>query len=290
MNNFLSTNILFTKLTAAGNDFILFDRKLNPSIEMNDAFIQKTCNRRTGIGADGVLLISDSGNYPFELDYFNSDGTSGVLCANGARCALRYAFISGRINQEKVKFSVNGIEYSGEIIDDKLVKFYLNEPKKIKTNFKIKAAEQLINASYVDVGAPHVVIKISDILKNPKRLDSYYDDINDVPVYQIGKDIRYSKDFEPEGTNVNFIDIQNNVIKIRTYERGVEDETLACGTGSVASALISFMNYDIKPPIKLITRIGETFIVDFNIDNKSFKNLSLTGPAVAVFKGELLIK
>jgi len=289
MNNFLSTNITFTKLTAAGNDFILFDRKLNPSIEINKDFIQKVCNRRTGIGADGVLIMSDSNKFSFDLGYFNSNGTTGVLCANGARCALRYAYLSGRINKNKVEFSVNEIKYAGEILDDKLVKFYLNEPKKIKVNFKIKAAEQLINASYADTGAPHVVIRISDILKNSKQLDSCYKDIDEVPVYKIGKEIRYSRDFEPDGTNVNFIDIQNDVIKIRTYERGVEDETLACGTGSVAAALISFINYNIKPPVKLITKLGETFVVDFNIENKSFVNLSLTGPAIAVYKGELLI-
>ncbi|MEG8945764.1 diaminopimelate epimerase [Rosettibacter firmus] len=283
MNNFL-----FTKLTAAGNDFILIDRKLNPSIDLNSAFIKKICDRRTGIGADGVLEFSDSSTYPFELKYFNSDGSTGVLCANGARCALRYAFLSGRIGKEHTKFIVNDTEYSGEVLDDKLVKFNLNEPKNIKMNFKIKAANQLINASYINTGAPHVVIKITDILKNPKQPYSFYNELEEIPVFEIGREIRYHRDFQPDGTNVNFIDIQNDYIKIRTYEKGIEDETLACGTGSVASALIGYFNYNIHPPIKLITRSGETFIVDFKIENNSIKDLSLTGPAILVFKGELI--
>ncbi len=284
MNKFL-----FTKLTASGNDFVLFDRKLVPFVDISKTFIQKVCDRRTGIGADGILIITDSDKYPFELIYFNSDGSTGVLCANGARCALRYAYLSGRIGKERLKFMVNEIEYSGEILDDKLVKFILNEPKKIKLNFKIKAANQLINASYVDTGAPHVVIKISDILKDPKQLNSFYTSIDEIPVYELGKEIRYLRDFMPEGTNVNFIEIKDNSIKIRTYERGIEDETLACGTGSVASAIVAFFNYNVKTPIKLITRIGEVFIVDFKIENNTIEDLSLTGPAIAVFKGELLI-
>lgn len=279
----------FIKLNSAGNDFILFDRKFNPSIELYPELIQKLCNRRTGIGADGILLISDLTGYSFDMQYFNADGSTGVLCANGARCALRYAFISGRIDGGLSKFKSNGIDYTGKIVDDKLVKLFLNSPKKLKINFKIKAADQLINASYVDTGAPHVIIKISDVLKNPNRLDSFYNNIDEVPVFQLGKDIRYSKDFAPEGTNVNFIDIQDDMIKIRTYERGIEDETLACGTGSVAAALISYFNFRLQPPIKLITKVGETFIVDFEFQNQIIKDLSLTGPAELVFKGELSI-
>lgn len=279
----------FIKLNSAGNDFILFDRKFNPSIELYPELIQKLCNRRTGIGADGILLISDLTGYSFDMQYFNADGSTGVLCANGARCALRYAFISGRIDGGLSKFKSNGIDYTGKIVDDKLVKLFLNSPKKLKINFKIKVADQLINASYVDTGAPHVIIKISDVLKNPNRLDSFYNNIDEVPVFQLGRDIRYSKDFTPEGTNVNFIDIQDDMIKIRTYERGIEDETLACGTGSVAAALISYFNFQLQPPIKLITKIGETFIVDFEFQNQIIKDLSLTGPAELVFKGELSI-
>ncbi len=281
--------ISFTKLSGAGNDFILIDRKLNSEFNLSSEFIKKICDRRKSIGADGVLFISDLDNYAFEMKYFNADGSTGSLCANGARCALRYGFVSGRVDGDLVKFRANEKDYSGVVIDEKDIKFFLNEPEKVKLNFKIKAAGQLISASYIDTGSPHVVIKLKDILENPLKNFSFYKSVNDLPVYEIGKEIRYSRDFAPEGTNVNFIDIFDEGINIRTYERGVENETLACGTGSVAAALISFLNDNLKPPIKLFVKSGDVLKVDFSYENQKFRDVSLTGPAEVVFTGELTI-
>jgi diaminopimelate epimerase len=281
--------IWFTKLNGAGNDFILFDHKKNPDLELTNSFIRQICDRRKGVGADGVLEISDYDGYAFDMKYYNADGSTGVLCGNGARCALKYGWISGRLGKDLVKFRANGIDYTGKILDEKNVKFFLNPLVNPKYNFKIKAAEQLITASYIDTGAPHLVIKIEDIFKNPARADSFYKNIEDVPVYELGKELRNSPDFAPEGTNVNFIQVAGNEIKIRTFERGVENETLACGTGSVAAALISFVNENIKPPFKLLTKSGEQLVVDFNVENQSVKDLSLTGPAEITFNGELSI-
>ncbi len=281
--------LLFTKLSGAGNDFILFDKKINPELELNSPLIAKICNRRTGIGADGVLVISNDDRTTFGMHYFNADGTSGSLCANGARCALKYAMESGLIGMQAVSFTANNILYSGQVLDDKQVKFYLNEPIGLKTNFKIKVAKQLITASFLDTGSPHVVIKISDVLKDPTRPDTFYSDLNQFPVYEIGKEIRYSKNFAPEGTNVNFISQAEGAIRIRSYERGVEDETLSCGTGTVAAAVISYFNERIEPPIKFIAKSGDVLVVDFKISNNKVHDLSLTGPAEIIFKGELLI-
>ena len=281
--------LLFTKLSGAGNDFILFDKKINPELELNSQLIAKICNRRTGIGADGVLVISNDDRTAFGMHYFNADGTSGSLCANGARCALKYAKESGMIGLEKVSFTANDILYSGQILSDKTVKFYLNEPKELKTKFKIKAANQLITASYLDTGSPHVVIKIEDVMPNPSYPNAYYSDLDQFPVYEIGREIRYSKDFAPKGTNVNFVSIAENVIGIRSYERGVEDETLSCGTGAVAAALITYFNERVEPPVKLLAKSGDVLVVDFKISNNKVQDLSLTGPAEIIFKGELLI-
>ena len=283
------TRLFFTKLSGAGNDFILFDKKMNPDLELNSQLIAKICSRRTGIGADGVLVISNDDRTAFRMDYFNADGTSGSLCANGARCALKYAMESGLIGMQAVSFTANNILYSGQVLDDKQVKFYLNEPIGLKTNFKIKVAKQLITASFLDTGSPHVVIKISDVLKDPTRPDTFYSDLNQFPVYEIGKEIRYSKNFAPEGTNVNFISQAEGAIRIRSYERGVEDETLSCGTGTVAAAVISYFNERIEPPIKFIAKSGDVLVVDFKISNNKVHDLSLTGPAEIIFKGELLI-
>lgn len=281
--------IWFTKLNGAGNDFILFDNKKNPNMELSNSFIRQMCDRRKGIGADGVLEIADCDGYAFDMKYFNADGTTGVLCGNGARCALKYGYVSRRIGKDLAKFRVNGIDYTGKILDEKNIKFFFNPPVNPKYNFKIKAAGQLITASFIDTGAPHLVIKIEDIFKNPARADSFYKNIEDVPVYELGKELRNSPDFAPEGTNVNFIQVNENEIKIRTFERGVENETLACGTGSAAAALILFVNENIKPPFKLLTKSGEQLVVDFNVVNQSVKDLSLTGPAEITFNGELSI-
>ncbi len=277
----------FTKLSGAGNDFILFDKKYNPDLELNKDIIQKICKRNTGIGADGVLVINENSNEDFALNYFNADGSSGTLCANCSRCAIFYTFDSGLAKSKIVKFIFNDDVYSGEVIEDEIVKFNFNSPGKMKFNFKIKASNQLINASFVDTGSPHVVIEIQEVLKDYKDLSSFYNDINNFPVVELGKEIRFHKDFMPNGVNVNFIKVENDVIKIRTYERGVENETLSCGTGTVASAIVINKIKNINPPLKFIAKSGDTLIVDFAVDNGEYKNVSLTGPAKIIFKGEI---
>lgn len=278
--------ITFIKITGAGNDFVLFDMKFNPDFQPTKDAIIKICDRRYGIGGDGVITIKDVEEAAFEMTYYNSDGSSGFLCGNGARCAIRYAYVSGRLNEGKADFLNNGKRYKGEILDPDNVKFHMLPPEGIKLNFKIKASGQLINASFADTGARHVVINIADILKDPKDLSSGWKDIKEFPVYEIGREIRDNKDFAPEGCNVNFISIIDNTIYIRTYEKGVEDETYACGTGSAASALCAYLNYGTKPPVALITKGGDKLIIDFNYKGGNFDGLALSGPAYITYSGE----
>ncbi|MCX7875979.1 MAG: diaminopimelate epimerase [Melioribacteraceae bacterium] len=282
-------NYFFTKLSGAGNDFILFDKRLNPDLSVSEEFIKKICHRNTGIGADGVLLISDSSDADFNLNYFNADGTTGSLCANGSRCAIYYAYKFGYSKNNEIKFIFNNEFYFGEVIDNENVKFHLHSPSKIKLNFRIKAFGQLIKASFVDTGSPHVVIFINDFLKNEKDLSSFYDDLNEFPVLSLGKEIRYHKDFEPNGVNVNFLKLENDICYIRTYERGVENETLSCGTGTVASAIILNKIKNNKPPLKFLAKSGDILIVDFAVENNEYKKVSLTGPAKVIFKGEITL-
>jgi diaminopimelate epimerase len=276
----------FYKMNGAGNDFIVFDKDKSPDLKLNPGLITKLCDRRYGIGADGVIVVNNTPDYDFDMQYFNADGSTTTLCGNGARCAIKFAYNTKRLKGKKTIFSSIGETYTGEVLNDDEVKFNLNTPKIYKYNFKIKAAGQLINASFTDTGSPHVVIKINDMLKNPVQLNSVYLDLADLPVYDFGKEIRYSKDFAPGGTNVNFIQLRENKIFIRTYERGVENETLACGTGSVAAALICYATEKLKPPITLITKGGNSLIVDFEVENQKVKNLSLTGPAEINYTGE----
>ena len=153
---------------------------------------------------------------------------------------------------------------------------------------KIEAADQNISYYYANTGSPHVVIKIDDI-KELSGKGSYYTNINEVPVVEIGREIRYHKNFSPGGTNVNFIQISDNRIFIRTYERGVEDETLACGTGAAASAVISSLFMNLEPPVILLTRGGDELIVNFKVEKNNITDLSLSGPAKIIYTGNFLL-
>ena len=277
--------ILFKKMSGAGNDFIFVDKNQNAGLILTSEKIKDLCNRRNGIGADGLITIEDTAEHNYKMVYYNADGSTGSLCGNGARCSIWFAEKTGRLKNGIAKFVSNDAEYSGEVLSDELVRFNLNPPKKIKYNFKIKAANQMITSNFADSGSPHVVINIKDILKDAANPKLSFKDILDVPVFKIGKEIRYSSDFYPTGTNVNFIDVKDEVIHIRTYERGVEDETLACGTGSVAAALICYVTDNLKPPINLKTYGGDNLIVNFEVENQKIKNLSLTGPAKIIFEG-----
>ena len=279
--------LFFAKMSGAGNDFIVFDKIVNPGLILDSNAIKRLCDRRNGIGADGVITIGDSDSYDFMMEYYNSDGSTGSLCGNGARCAIKFAESTKRVKQQKAKFISNGKSYIGEVLNDSQVKVYFNEPQNLKYNFKVKAFDQLINASFVDTGSPHVVINIIEILKDPEKRQLFYENINEVPVYEIGKEVRNLSEFLPDGTNVNFYFIKDNQVYIRTYERGVEDETLACGTGNAATAIVINNLHKIAPPITLNTRGGDQLIIDFEKGNDIIRNLTLTGPVKVVFTGEI---
>ena len=275
--------IIFTKMSGTGNDFILIDEMKNPGLDFNKVIVPKLCDRRNGIGADGVITIHNSDKYSFIMHYYNADGSTGSLCANGARCAILYASDAGLLKRNLARFLSNNVEYSGEIMSDGNVKFNLNSPKTIKYNFKVKAANQLIKSHFADTGSPHVIINIAD----PENGSDLFSFLETLPVEPLGREIRYLPEFAPEGTNVNFIKIDHGDIQIRSYERGVEAETLSCGTGSAAAAIISYITDGLRPPIKIITKGNENLFVNFEVENQKVRNLSLTGPARIVFTGEI---
>ena len=274
--------IIFTKMSGSGNDFVVIDKKHNHNLVVEERFVQKICDRRNGIGADGLITIEDSTDYNFLMNYYNADGSTGSLCANGARCAILFASETGRLKDNKAEFVSNDVVYIGEVISDSEIKFFLNPPKKIKYNFKIKVGGKLLNAHFADTGSPHVVIEINES-------KGIFTSLDQVPVESVGREIRYLPEFSPGGTNVNFIDVIDGVIHIRTYERGVETETLACGTGSVAAALICYVSHKLSVPVEIIPKSNEKLFVNFDVENSKVRNLSLTGPAKTVFTGEIKI-
>jgi len=278
--------ISFTKMSGAGNDFIIIDKDSNPHFDLVDVTVKNLCNRRTGIGADGLITIENSADLDFMMSYYNADGSGSTLCGNGARCAIYMAGLSGRIKNGKTVFTSNNFKYSGEILNESKVRFDFNPPADFKNGMELKAGNNSIKACYIHTGSPHVVININDIIGSEGKK---YKTIAEVPVFNLGREIRYLKEFEPAGTNVNFIEIVDNKIYIRTYERGVEDETLACGTGSVASALIGNFISNVPSPVTLKTYGGDELIVEFFKENGEIKNLSLTGPVKVVFTGKFFL-
>ncbi|MCS7052441.1 MAG: diaminopimelate epimerase [Ignavibacterium sp.] len=280
--------IKFNKLTGAGNDFILIDKKLNKDFTYSPEIIRKLCDRRFGIGADGVIIFYEKSTNSFEMDYFNSDGFRGSLCGNGARCAAWYHYYVNK-SSNYLEFFNNDNKYKAEIIDNELIKIFLNSPTNLRSNFVVRTTDKIIEAAFINTGSPHLVIDISNGIRNIFNEELFTIDIKDFPVLELGRELRFHPDFSPEGTNVNFYKQNENEIILRTYERGVENETLACGTGSVATAIISHLNKKIFPPIKIKTWGGDTLIVNFDLEKNSFNNLSLTGPAKNIFSGTIII-
>jgi diaminopimelate epimerase len=281
--------ISFIKMSGAGNDFIVINKDLFPGLNLDSSSIKKLCDRRNGIGADGLITIAGSGSpYDFLMRYYNADGTTGSLCGNGARCAIRFAQFTKITDNTFVRFLSNDKEYSGNILAEGKTKVNFNSPAKIHLNNTVKVAGQLIKSSFIDTGSPHVIINIEDVLKDPADKSSNYSDLTTFPVFNLGKEIRYHNDFSPEGTNVNFIKIIGNKVYIRTYERGVEDETLSCGTGAVASALAAHFLYKMNSPVSIVTKGEDILTVDFLADNQIITDLSLTGPVKIVYTGEFL--
>ncbi len=279
----------FVKMNGAGNDFIVFNKNEVTGLPFSSSLIKKLCDRRFGIGADGVITVTKSEAHDFEMEYFNADGTTGTLCGNGARCAIQFAEKFSISKGKSVKFLSNGVQFSGEVLEDGLIRFNLNSPDSLKENFVVNVSESKINANFINTGSPHVVFFLDEPSLKESVFGGKVRSIDDFPVYTVGKEVRYSKAFAPAGTNVNFLEIKDSLIHIRTYERGVEDETLACGTGSVASAIITFLQKQIPPPLTLLTRGGDKLMVDFSTEGKLIKNVSLTGPAKINFSGEVTL-
>ncbi len=268
----MKNQIKFTKLQGTGNDFVIIDtRKLKLS-NLNKLAI-KLCAHKFGIGADGLLLIENSKNADFRMRIFNSDGSEAEMCGNGARCITQYAY-DNKIAGRSMKFDTKAGVINAKIIDNNWVEVKLTNPGDIKLNFKVAANKKTFVASFINTGVPHTVIFLSDLTK--------------IDINTFGRTIRYHKMFSPAGTNVNFVKVLNkNVLKIRTYERGVESETLACGTGSTAAAIISAVLNKTVLPTKVITASNETLYVNFNLQNRD--SVFLTGKVKTVFHGAYYI-
>ncbi|MCX5816414.1 MAG: diaminopimelate epimerase [Proteobacteria bacterium] len=239
----------FIKMSASGNDFILIDNRTGELYktynDIND-FVAKVCRRRHSVGADGLILIEKSRNADFCWRFFNADGSEADMCGNGGRCAARFAFIKG-IAGKKMAFETGAGIIKAETEGTK-VKLQLTTPTDLKLDYSIKLENKEIFINSVNTGVPHAVL--------------LSDDIDHVPVEELGRIVRFHSAFGEKGTNVDFVKVidKTNLV-LRTYERGVEAETYACGTGAVASGVILKEKGLIESPVNILTKGGETLRV-----------------------------
>lgn len=269
----------FFKMNGAGNDFIIVD---NRDLELSEALdadtIAALCDRHRGIGADGLLAVEPAQKgADFRFRYYNADGGEAEMCGNGARCFGRFVAHLGEIVLKKVSFETIVGTLTAEMIGDN-VRIAMSEPKDLKLEIDVQVSGLESSLHFVNTGVPHVVT----FLKSPAELDN-------LDVFSLGSEIRNHSVFAPAGTNVNFAAvIAPDHISIRTFERGVEDETLACGTGVVASALVHHLLTGAPSPIKVDVEGGDTLEIGFEKSaEKSFNHVTLTGPADFVFEGEI---
>ena len=263
----MKKQINFWKMSGSGNDFVVIDNRKS-IVKKPAEFAERYCHRKFGVGADGLLLVEKSKNYDFKMVYFNSDGSRAAFCGNGSRCIALYALLNG-IAPRKMSFASDAGIISAEIMRENAVKVKMPDPKGIKLDFDITVDGKKHKASFADTGVPHTVVFVNNIEKTD--------------VETLGRKIRWHKMFKPSGANVNFVKLLGkNRISVRTYERGVEGETLACGTGTVAASVISILKKYVVSPLSSTTRGGEILRVYYDGKTAFFE-----GKVSKIFEGKI---
>ncbi|WP_210466537.1 MULTISPECIES: diaminopimelate epimerase [Rufibacter] len=253
-------NLTFYKYQGTGNDFVVLDNR-EQNIQLSQEQVAFLCDRRKGIGADGLMLLQEKEGYDFEMVYYNADGRVGSMCGNGGRCLVAFAQFLGVVEDQAYFIASDGPHQA--FLKDGLVHLQMKD---------VDEVEDLDTATFMNTGSPHYV----------KQVEA----LQDLNVFAEGRAIRYSDRFKAEGTNVNFVEhLHHNKLFVRTYERGVEDETFSCGTGVTACALAaSRAGYESPVHIQVL---GGELQVSFEKEGNGFRNVFLIGPALQVFKGEI---
>ncbi|MFH1656080.1 MAG: diaminopimelate epimerase [Candidatus Omnitrophota bacterium] len=267
--------INFTKMVASGNDFIVVD-ELKTNLH---SLARRVCERKTGVGADGLLTIKKKKAGHFNMRIFNPDGSEAEMCGNGARCLALY--VNRKFKLKKLDLHTKSGIIEANVNKD-TVKIKMSHPRDCSLDISVVLSQRDIKVNYIDTGVPHSVI--------------FVEGLNLIDVVNIGREIRHHRKFQPRGTNVDFVEIYDkDLIGVRTYERGVENETLACGTGAVASGLISFLKVfeDKDKPkkfsMKIKTLSTEILKVYFDYKNDKFYNVWLEGKSQIIYKGEYYV-
>ncbi len=269
------SRIPFYKMHGGGNDFVLMDHrgKFLPEAEQPE-FARRVCHRQLGAGADGLILLENSPTADFRWRFYNADGSEPEMCGNGGRCAARFAVMQG-IAPADLTFETLAGTIKAEV-KDRRVKLLMAGVGEVELEYEIPLEETILFGHFVKVGVPHVAVLVGDL--------------EGTPVTGWGREVRFHPMFAPAGTNVNFVRMDGpQALSIRTYERGVEDETLACGTGAVASALIAARLGQVSSPVTVHTRGGEALTVFFTPQGEAFTQVFLEGDALVSYQGELWV-
>jgi diaminopimelate epimerase len=273
--------IPFFKMTGSGNDFIIID---NRSKKVNGdqclELVRLACRRKLSVGADGLILIENDPEADFSWRFFNADGSEAEMCGNGARCAARFAHLNGITPNRQLAFRTMAGIIRAEIKGER-VKVRLTPPQKLNINITLQVEEDTLSLDFIDTGVPHVV----HFVANQSVLET-------MDVFHLGRALRYHSHFQPSGTNVNFATVDDSGhMAVRTYERGVEAETLACGTGSIAAVLLAAARKLVVSPVEVLTRSRNTLTIYFeqraDKEMADFPEVYLEGDAKVVYEGNL---
>lgn len=272
--------LTFSKMAGGGNDFVVIDNRAG-RVEDPAALARRICTSHLSVGADGIILIENTPRATFRMRYFNADGSLGDFCGNGTRCAARFAFVNV-IAPKRMTIETGAGTVGAEVSDGGHVTLTLQPPHSFQANRALRVGDATIHGSSIMVGVPHYVI----FLRDPST--SLGTGFWSQDIVALGRALRNHPDLQPAGANVNFVVVRDpHSIEVRTYERGVEAETLACGSGVVASSVTSALFGKTKAPVKVLTRSGITLEVSFALDGGLPRDVQLRGDARIVYRGTM---
>jgi diaminopimelate epimerase len=271
----MSSKLHFVKMSGAGNDFVVVDNRKNQvPTDLAARFSARVADRKRSVGADGVLLIEPSSRKAFRMRYFNADGSEAEMCGNGGRCIARYATLIGAAG-ESMEFENLAGDFRATVLPGGVVNLQMTQPQAMQLNQQLEVDGQFLVGHSLNTGVPHLVVPLADI--------------GDIPVFELGRKLRYHEAFAPKGTNVNFVQVTGkHSLLLRTYERGVEDETLACGTGAVAAAILMSALGQTQAPVEVTTHGGDKLEIAFKLGASGLATeVFLKGGADITFEGDL---
>jgi diaminopimelate epimerase len=284
MNQHELQRIHFYKMTGAGNDFVVIDNRQGlVNADNCGEFVRYACRRKLSVGADGVILIENDPEVDFKWRFFNADASEAEMCGNGARCAARFASLTGIVRDTRMAFRTLAGIIKAELLGNR-VKVQMTDPHSLRLDLNFEADGKSFQLDFINTGVPHCICFVTDA-----------EELESIDTKRYGRALRFHEGFQPAGANVNFVHVQDSHhMIVRTYERGVEDETLACGTGCIASSLVAATRGRVVSPVEVKTRGGEILRVYFNMPGgeqnpagTQFREVYLEGEARIAYEADL---